>query len=118
MGFPLLVELASSLLPSPRSSSRWLELRIATPLPRAPLELLETSPRQPTPPLPRPTVTSPPTSGRRQSSPSLPTRSSPTSLPRTTAPPVFRSRRPGPTSQPAREETRFSLNVFAQTLEL
>merc|ERR1711879_1065902 len=40
------------------------------------------------------------TSGRKLSSPSLLTRSSQTSLPRTTAPRVFRSRRPGPTSQP------------------
>merc|ERR1712183_1154905 len=93
------VELASSLLPSPRSSSRWLELRIATPLPRAPLELSETLPRQPTLPLPRPTVTSPPTSGRRLSSPSLPTRSSLTSWQRPTAPLVFRSRRRGLTNQ-------------------
>merc|ERR1712008_332921 len=95
----LLVELASSPRPSPRSSSRWLELRIATPLPRAPLELSETLPRQPTLPLPRPTVTSLPTSGRRPSSPSLPTRSSQTSWRRTTALLVFRSRRLGPTSQ-------------------
>merc|ERR1711951_317726 len=93
------VELASSLLPYPRSSSRWLELRIATPLPRAPLELSETSPRQPMLPLLRPTVTSPLTSGRRLSSPSLPTRSSRTSWQRTTALLVFRSRRLGPTNQ-------------------
>merc|ERR1711993_79013 len=102
MGSPPLVELASFLPLFPRSGSRWLVLRIATPPPRAQLELLETLPRPPMLPLLRPTVTSPPTSGRRLSSPSLPTRSSPTSLPRTTAPPVFRSRRLGPTSQPAR----------------
>merc|ERR1712180_579778 len=100
MGSPPLVELASSLPLFPRSCSRWLALRIATPPPRAQLELLETLPRPPTLPLPRPTAISPPTSGRRLSSPSLPTRSSQTSLPRTTAPRVFRSRRPGPTSQP------------------
>merc|ERR1712180_64245 len=100
MGSPPLVELASSLPLFPRSCSRWLVLRIATPPPRAQLELLETLPRPPTLPLPRPTAISPPPSGRRPSSPSLPTRSSQTSLPRTTAPRVFRSRRPGPTSQP------------------
>merc|ERR1712109_429180 len=66
----------------------------------AQLELLETLPRPPTLPLLRPTAISPPTSGRRPSSPSLPTKSSQTSLPRTTAPRVFKSRRPGPTSQP------------------
>merc|ERR1711934_341650 len=86
-------------LPSPRSFSRWLELRIATPPPRAPLELSETLPRQPTPPLPRPTATLPPTSGRRQSSQSLPTRSSQTSWRRTTALLGFRSRRLGLTDQ-------------------
>merc|ERR1712130_912324 len=43
--------------------------------------------------------TSPPTSGRRPSSPSLPTRSSPTSWLRTTAPLVFKSRKPGLTNQ-------------------
>merc|ERR1712130_58304 len=59
----------------------------------------ETLPRQPTPQLPRPTVTSPPTSGRRPSSPSLPTRSSPTSWLRTTAPLVFKSGKPGLTNQ-------------------
>merc|ERR1712154_87511 len=74
--------------------------RIATPPPRAQLVLLETLPRPPTPPLLRPTAISPLTSGKKLSSPSLPTRSSQTSLPRTTAPRVFRSRRPGPTSQP------------------
>merc|ERR1712073_256878 len=84
----------------PRSCSRWLVLRIATPPPRAQLVLLETLPRPPTLPLLRPTAISPTTSGRRPSSPSLPTRSSQTSLPRTTAPRVFRSRRRGPTSQP------------------
>merc|ERR1712107_580935 len=68
-------------------------------LPRAQLELLETLPRPPTLPLLRPTAISPLTSVRRPSSPSLPTRSSQTSLLRTTAPRVFRSRRPGPTSQ-------------------
>merc|ERR1712110_346413 len=82
----------------PRSCSRWLALRIATPPLRAQLELLETLPRPPTLPLLRPTAISPPTSGRRLSSPSLPTRSSQTSLPRTTAPRVFRSRRPGLTN--------------------
>merc|ERR1711872_803943 len=99
MGSPPLVELASSPPLFPRSCSRWLALRIATPLPRAQLELLGTLPRPPTLPLLRPTAISPLTSGRRPSSPSLPTRSSQTSLPRTTAPRVFRSRRPGPTSQ-------------------
>merc|ERR1712088_1268840 len=84
----------------PRSCSRWLVLRIATPPPRAQLELLETLPRPPTLPLLRRTAISPLTSGRKPSSPSLLTRSSQTSLPRTTAPRVFRSRRPGPTSQP------------------
>merc|ERR1712051_561833 len=59
----------------------------------------ETLPRQPTPPLPRPTATLPPTSGRRLSSPSLPTRSSPTSWRRTTALLGFRSRRLGLTNQ-------------------
>merc|ERR1712226_1680708 len=59
----------------------------------------ETLPRQPTPQLPRPTVTSPPTSGRRPSSQSLPTRSSQTSWQRTTAPLVFKSRKPGLTNQ-------------------
>merc|ERR1711993_197908 len=98
MGSPPLVELASSPPLFPRSCSRWLVLRIATPPPRAQLEPLETLPRPPTLPLLRPTAISPPTSGRRLSSPSLPTRSSQTSLPRTTAPRVFRSRRPGPTS--------------------
>merc|ERR1712011_41659 len=62
-------------------------------------ELLETLPRPPMLPLLRPTAISPLTSGKKLSSPSLPTRSSQTSLPRTTAPRVFRSRRPGPTSQ-------------------
>merc|ERR1712060_603507 len=100
MGSPPLVELASSPPLFPRSCSRWLVLRIATPPPRAQLEPLETLPRPPTLPLLRRTAISPPTSGRRPSSPSLPTRSSQTSLPRTTAPRVFRSRRPGPTSQP------------------
>merc|ERR1712037_158403 len=75
------------------------ELRIATPPPRAPLELSETLPRQPTPPLPRPTATLPPTSGRRPSSQSLPTRSSPTSWRRTTALLGSRSRRLGLTNQ-------------------
>merc|ERR1711872_177579 len=103
MGSPPLVDLASSLPLFPRSCSRWLALRIATPLPRAQLEHLETLPRPPTLPLLRPTAISPLTSGRRPSSPSLPTRSSQTSLPRTTAPRVFRSRRPGLTSQPMLE---------------
>merc|ERR1712047_193324 len=55
------VELASSPPLFPRSCSRWLVLRIATPPPRAQLELLETLPRPPTLPLPRPTAISPPT---------------------------------------------------------
>merc|ERR1712013_151775 len=99
MGSPPLVELASSPPLFPRSCSRWMGLRTATPPPRAQLELLETLPRPPTLLLLRPTAISPLTSGRRPSSPSLPTRSSQTSLPRTTAPRGFRSRRRGPTSQ-------------------
>merc|ERR1711935_620195 len=62
------------------------ELRIATPQPRAPLELWVTLPRPHTPPSQLLTLTSPLTCGRRPSSRSLPTRSSLTFCQRTIAP--------------------------------
>merc|ERR1711892_1656393 len=48
---------ASCLPPYPRSCFKWQELRIVTPRPRAPQELLVTSPRQPTQPYLPPTLT-------------------------------------------------------------
>merc|ERR1712179_756496 len=74
-------------------------------------------PRQPTPPLPRPTATLPPTSGRRPSSQSLPTRSSQTSWRRTTALLGFRSRRLGLTNQLKMEADGEEMKIiFVQVL--